>query len=66
MTLTIISTQVIAAGTAHTYAADGDELIILSGATLASTVSQTLGGLNLANLSLSVQGTLVSPTRLLF
>jgi len=44
MTATYITTNTIGAGFQHTYAAAGDELVILPGVTLASTTGSALDG----------------------
>ena len=60
MTTTVIATNTITSGVAHTFAAAGDELIILPNVTLGSTTASALGGTGLNNLSVTVLGNLFS------
>lgn len=66
MTSTFITTNTTGAGPLFTYAANGDELTILPGVTLASTSGAVLGGLTFATLNLNVLGTLSSQSFLGF
>ncbi|MEQ8731995.1 hypothetical protein [Marinovum algicola] len=57
MTATIQTTDIIGAGTAFTFAANGDSLFVLEGVTLASTADVTIQG---NSNSLHVDGTIIS------
>lgn len=57
MTVTIQTTDIIGAGIAFAFAADGDSLFILEGVTLASTANRTITG---DNNFLHIDGTVIS------
>lgn len=62
MTITAISTNTIGTGVQHTFAATGDSLIILSGATLGSTDNVAIIS-TFADVEVTVLGTLFSATQ---
>jgi Ca2+-binding RTX toxin-like protein len=66
MTLTILTNHLVGAGVQFTYAASGDELFVAQGVVLASTTGNPLAGINNADVSLTLAGTMVSPAMFSF
>ena len=66
MTITIIASNSIFAGVGHSFAAAGDELIVVSGVTYASTNNRAVAFTSLGDLSVNVLGTMVSATIMQF
>lgn len=66
MATTIISTNSVGTGPRFTYAANGDQLIILDGVTLGATFGDALAGTDLDDITLTVLGSIAGSTGLSF
>ena len=60
MPLTIIASNVIGAAPVHIFTADGDDLLIAPGVIAANTTGAAISGLGFENLSIDIQGTLIT------